>query len=227
MPGNAASAGQSSADSGFAGFLVAGDERDGGGELAVGHRDAGVGGSGDARGDARHDLERDAGLQAHERLLAAAAEHERVTALQPHHVPPGPRVVEQQPVGLRLRHLLAAALLADVVQLGVGARAGERLGRDQPVVQDHVRARDQLRGAHGQQAGVARPRADQVDRAGRQATASARASRSAAPADSIRPASRSAASSAAGSSSISHSEPSGSPTNARTALPSARTPIAV
>ena len=44
----------------------------------------GVGGRGDARGDAGHDLERDARRAQRLRLLAAAAEHERVAALQPH-----------------------------------------------------------------------------------------------------------------------------------------------
>ena len=62
--GEAASAGQSSAVSALLGILVAGDEGDGGGVVAVGHRDAGVGGGGDAGGDAGDDLERDAGRRA-------------------------------------------------------------------------------------------------------------------------------------------------------------------
>ena len=76
--------------------LVAGDERHAAGELAVRDRDAGVGGRGDAGRHAGHDLERDAGLAQHERLLAAAAEHERVAALEAHDAPPGARVLEQQ-----------------------------------------------------------------------------------------------------------------------------------
>ena len=67
------------------GVLVAGDERHAAGELAVRDGDAGVGGRGDAGGDAGHDLELDPGLAQPQRLLAAAAEHERVAALQPHH----------------------------------------------------------------------------------------------------------------------------------------------
>ena len=187
-----------------------GHERDGGRELAVRDRDARVGRRGDPGGDPRDDLERDAGLQADERLLAAAAEHERVAALEPHHAPPGARMLEQQPVRLLLRYLLPSALLADVEQLGIGPRAGERRGGDQPVVQDHVGAGDQLGGAHGQEPGIARARADEVDRARRHAIAAARASRSAAPAASI----RSASCSGYGARSISHSEPSGRPTNA-------------
>ena len=53
------------------------------------------------------------------RLLAAAAEDERVAALQAHDVAPGERVLDEQPRRLLLRHLLAAADLADVDHLGV------------------------------------------------------------------------------------------------------------
>ena len=74
-------------------------------------------------GDAGHDLERDAGLAQHQRLLAAAPEHERVAALEAHDAAAGARVLDQQPVDLVLRHLRPAALLADVDQLGVRARA--------------------------------------------------------------------------------------------------------
>ena len=53
----------------------------------MGDRDARVGGRRDARGDAGNDLEADACLGQRLGLLAAAAEHERVAALQPHHPP--------------------------------------------------------------------------------------------------------------------------------------------
>ena len=46
------------------GVLVAGDEGDRRGVVAVGDRDAGIGGRGDARRDPGHDLERDSGLDA-------------------------------------------------------------------------------------------------------------------------------------------------------------------
>ena len=51
----------------------------------MGHRDAGVGGHRDRGADAGHHLEGDAGLRQRQGLLAAAAEHERVAALEPHH----------------------------------------------------------------------------------------------------------------------------------------------
>ena len=74
--------------------------------------------------------------------------------------------------------LLPAADLADVDQLGAGPRAGERLRRDQAVVEDHVGARDQLERAHREQAGVAGPGAHEVG-GHRPSTSSAPAARSA------------------------------------------------
>ena len=52
--------------------------------------------------DAGHDLDGDAGGDAGERLLAAAAEHERVAALEADDAPPGARVLDEQPVDLVL-----------------------------------------------------------------------------------------------------------------------------
>ena len=186
------------------------DERDAAGELAVGHRDPGVGRSGDAGGHARHDLELDARLPQHQRLLAAATEHQRVAALEPHDPAPGAAVLDEQPVDLRLRHLRPAALLADVDELGIRARVPQRLRRDQAVVEDDVGRGDQLDRADGEQAGVARPGPDEVDG---HASASACASSSPAPAASIRRAS--ASPSASGSSSATHADPSGNPTKPR------------
>ena len=66
------------------GIFVAGDDGERRREPAVRHRDARVRGRGDGRRDAGDDLERDAGGGQRLRLLAAAAEDERVAALQPH-----------------------------------------------------------------------------------------------------------------------------------------------
>ena len=165
---------------------MAGDERDAAGQLALGDGDAGVGGRGDAGGDAGDDLERDAGLAQQLRLLAAAAEHERVAALEAHDAPARAGVLEQERVRGLLRDLRARALLADVDELGVRARVRERLGRDQAVVEDHVGLRDQLDGADGQQAGVAGAGADEVDDPAHAASSSARRSTSPAPASCMR-----------------------------------------
>ncbi len=206
---------------------MAGDEGDAAGELPVRDRDARVRRRRHAGGHAGHDLELDARLAQHERLLAAAAEDQRIAALQPHHPPPGAPVLDQQPVDLLLRHLRPAALLADVDQFRVRPRVLERLLRDQAVVEDDVGRGDQLDRADRQQPRVAGPGADQVhgrsDRARlaarvarvvrAHAIASACANRPPAPAASMRRASSSP--SAPGSSSATHAEPSGSPTKPR------------
>ena len=91
MPGKAASGVPVERGLGLLRVLVAGDEGDRRGVVAVGDRDAGVGGRGDAGGDAGHDLELDPGRAQRFALLAAAAEDERVAALQPHHAAARPR----------------------------------------------------------------------------------------------------------------------------------------
>ena len=48
-----------------------------------------------------------------ERFLSAAAEHERVAALQPHDPAPAPRRANHQRVDRLLRHRVAAGALAD------------------------------------------------------------------------------------------------------------------
>ena len=64
---------------------VAGDEHAGLGMVAMGERNAGTRRTAQRRGDAGHDLDGDAGCGQRLDLLAAAAEHERIAALQPHH----------------------------------------------------------------------------------------------------------------------------------------------
>ena len=76
--------------------LVAGDERDRRGVVAVCDGNARVRGSGDTRGDTGHDLEVHAGRSASFGLLAAAAEHERVAALEPHHAEPPLRPLDKR-----------------------------------------------------------------------------------------------------------------------------------
>ena len=66
-----------------AALVVAGEERDGVVDVAVRHRDAGIGEPADAGRDARHDAERNARLDQRQRLLAAAPEDEGIAALQP------------------------------------------------------------------------------------------------------------------------------------------------
>ena len=63
---------------------VAGHERDGSALVPMRQRDRSVGGTGERCGDARHDLERDAGGGQRFRLLAASTKDQRIATLQPY-----------------------------------------------------------------------------------------------------------------------------------------------
>ncbi len=109
-------------------------------------------------------------------LLAAAPEHERVTALEPRHALAGARQLQQQLVDPLLLAALAG-LLADENALGVAPRALEHRLPDQAVVENHVRLLQQLQCAQGQQVRIAGPGADQVDLAELRAAAGGRRGR--------------------------------------------------
>ena len=74
---------------------VAGDEQAGLRMLAMRERDAGECRDAERCGDARHDLERDAVRGERVDFLAAAPEHERVTAFQAQHASARPRVARR------------------------------------------------------------------------------------------------------------------------------------
>ena len=84
VPRSRADAAQSTSDSRLPGRHVPGDDDELVRDAAVGDRDPGQRGHRDGAGDARHHLDRDARGDAGLQLLAAAAEHERVAALEPH-----------------------------------------------------------------------------------------------------------------------------------------------
>ncbi len=123
------------------GVLVAGDERDGRGASPVGQGDAGVAAGGDGRRHAGDDAEGDAGGRQGVGLLAAAAEDQRVPALEPDHDLPGSALLDKQGADLLLAKPRGPGALADVDPLG--ARRGQRqqLRRRQPVVKNHIRLR--------------------------------------------------------------------------------------
>ena len=127
------------------------------------HRDAGVGGRRHRGADAGHDLERDAGLRQRQRLLAAAAEHERVAALQPHHDAASPRLLDQPRVDLALRQTVGARALAREDAERARRRLVEQGRVDETVVDDHVGAAQHLETAHRHEPGIARSGTDQVD----------------------------------------------------------------
>ena len=133
--------------------------------FAMGQRDAGIGGAGDGGGDAGHHFVADAVRTQRLQFLAAAAEHERVAALQPHHALAGLRERDQLRIDLGLRVAAVAGMLADADAFRIATRQLQHLVADQAVVQDHVGFVQHAQCAQGQQAGIAGAGTDQRDRA--------------------------------------------------------------
>ena len=93
-----------------------------------------------------------------QRLLAAAAEHERIAALEPDDVEAAPPVQHEQPVDLALIEALAAD--ADRVR----RRLLDELVAHEPVVDEDVAGADELEPPGGDQAGIAGAGSDEEDR---------------------------------------------------------------
>ena len=102
---------------------MARDHDEGRGQAAVGHRDAGEGGGGHGGRDAGDDLERDAGRGQGQGLLAAAAEDERIAALEAHHALAAARGADHQRVDRLLVHRRPAARLPTEKRCACGASA--------------------------------------------------------------------------------------------------------
>jgi hypothetical protein len=131
---------------------VAGDDHEARRQAAMGDRDSGQGGRGHGRADAGHDLERDAGLGERERLLASAAEHEGIAALEAHDALAALGGADHDAVDLLLGDVMPARALPHVEALGL-ARELQDGGVHEGVVEDEVGlgqprrclAREQLR----------------------------------------------------------------------------------
>ncbi len=142
---------------------VPGSEGERAGRGAVGQRNARIGCTGEGRRHAGHDFAGDARLAAGRRLLAAAAEHERIAAFQSHHAPALAREADDERIDLVLRHAGGARRLADVDPHRIAGRHRKHLLKNQPVVQDRLRLAEEPRGAQDQEV-RARTRADQEHR---------------------------------------------------------------
>ena len=105
--------------------------------LGIGDRNAGVGRAADGRGNAGHDLERDALLVEEQRFLAAAVEHEGVPPLQADHGLALARLLGEED---RDRFLVERLRRrgADVDHLGLAPRPPQQPGVDAVVVDDDV-----------------------------------------------------------------------------------------
>ena len=134
----------------------------------MGDRDPRRGGDGSDRGDARHDLDGDVGLDQGDGLLPAPAEDVRVATLEPHDVEPFPPEPDEQLVDLGLREILPRDAQ------GVGRRLVDELRRDETVVDHRVAGPEPLQAAHGDQTRVAGACADERDRHPRRSSTSSR-----------------------------------------------------
>ena len=110
------------------------------------------------RRDAGNDLEGDARLGQRQGLLASAAEDERVAALEADDVEAAAPVEHEQAADLALVQVLP------VDPDRVRRRFLDELIAHQPVVDEDVAGPDQVESPRGDQARVAGPRADEMDR---------------------------------------------------------------
>ncbi len=129
----------------------------------MGHRDPGHGRSGEGRTDPGHHFELDPRGAEGLGLLAAPAEDERVTPLEPHDRPAGAAQLDEPGVDLGLGRRCPRGL-PHVDQLGTGRGQLQQLAGDEPVVDHHVGPSEQVGPTAGEQTGVARSGADQKDR---------------------------------------------------------------
>ena len=101
----------------------------------------------------------DAGLD----FLVQPAKDGRITGFEPHNLRAVLRVGGNQRVDIRLRHGRAKALFARVQHHRLAAGQFENFGRDQPVIDHHIRLIEQLAGLVRQKIGVPGTCTDEID----------------------------------------------------------------
>ena len=118
-------------------------------------------GAADAGGDPRHHFDGYAGgLQARE-LLAAAAENERIAALQPRDHVPRAREMDHEPLDEILRRRSAAAALADLDHSALRER--ETAPVDELIDEHHIGFAKRAHRAQRQELWIAGSRADEIN----------------------------------------------------------------
>ena len=123
-------------------------------------RDAGRGRDRDRAGHPRHHLDGDTSGQARLDLLAAAAEHERVAALEPDHRTARAGVLDQCVVDVVLPHGRPAGHLGRVHHVHAGRQLLQQGQRREPVGHHHVGLPQPAQPGHRDQPGIPRPTAD-------------------------------------------------------------------
>ncbi|MNN12905.1 hypothetical protein D3C81_1259140 [compost metagenome] len=133
---------------------------------AVGQRDAQCLRRRHAAADAVDHFHRHAVRAQEGGLFAAAAEQQRIAALDARHGAPGQRMLQRQLLDARLGDRAAAAALADPLDMRAGPGIAGHLRRDQVIDQPYVGGRERAHRAHRDQVGAAGAGADQPDLAG-------------------------------------------------------------
>ena len=141
---------------------VTGDEMHRPGNIAMRQRQLQAGGGGARGGHAGYDLHRHAGEAQTVQFLPAAAEHERVAALQPHDMRALLGMLHDQAVDGGLVHRMPAAAFADIDAAGMLGREVQDRRVDQRVEQHHIGGLQRLDGAQCQEIGGAGAGADQA-----------------------------------------------------------------
>ena len=127
-----------------------------------------LGGRREARADAGHDLESDAGGAQRVDFFLGAPEQHRIAALETHDHCVLARRAHQKAIDDRLIGRGTACPLADRQLAGAG-RKGEHLVRHQRIVQHEIRFGEKARRLQRQQISRSRPRADEIDGSGHHA----------------------------------------------------------
>ena len=85
-----------------------------------------------------NDLEWHATIRHRPGFFAAAPEHVRIPALEPHYRPTGTSSLDHQIIDLALRICMLGPLLADVEAFGIGTRKRQDISRSEVVIEDQV-----------------------------------------------------------------------------------------
>ena len=104
----------------------------------MGHRNSGIGRGGDGGGHTGDLLKVHTAAGQELQLLPAAAEHEGIAALEPHHPMARPGLLQQNLVDLFLWYGMARGLLAHIDAPGAGRNQVQNGRTDQTVIHHHV-----------------------------------------------------------------------------------------
>ena len=144
-------------------YIVTRDEGDNGSMIAMRQRNAGISGNAEGRGDAGHNLERDAGIRQGFGLFPAPPEQKRISALQAHDFEAALAAIDEQRADLFLRESVVGFFLAYVKAFGGGGRQIQQFLRSQMIVENCVRLFEQPLRLDGDEFRISWSSADQVD----------------------------------------------------------------